>query len=148
MKHMWREKKVHQFHPPCVRHHSGPLQESTGRRSSKSLDPEPSRPTFISAHMWARGALEVIREPPPQDSIRMKKIHIRWCFHYRAWCLSFLISSLHLILIFMRWVESKVYSWGNCNTDNVSRVTGAVHGGLGIQTRTPVIPSHETKNSD
>ena len=96
---MWREKKVHQFHPPCVRHHSGPLQESTGRRSSKSLDPEPSRPTFISAHMWARGALEVIREPPPQDSIRMKEIHIHWCFHYRAWCLSFLISSLHLILI-------------------------------------------------
>lgn len=97
---MWREKKVHQFHPPCVRHHSGPLQESTGRRSSKSLDPEPSRPTFISAHMWARGALEVIREPPPQDSIRMKGIHVRWCFHLQSLVpkLSHFISPSHFDL--------------------------------------------------
>ena len=147
--HVEGEESGHQFHPPCVRHHSGPSQESAGRRCSKGLDPEPSRPTFMSARtwargrvMWPRGALEVFREPPPQDSIRMKEIRIRWCFHYRAWCLSFLIASLRLILIFMMWVESKFYSWRNCNIDSVSRVTGAGSGGLGIQTWAPMISSH------
>lgn len=115
-----------------------PLRSFTGKhRKEKQQEPDPEtqlahihiRPHVSTWCPWGNWRTS------PTGLVRMKEIHIRWCFHYRAWCLSFLISSLHLMLIFMRWVESKFYSWRNCNTDNVSRVTGAVSGGLGIQTR-------------
>ena len=85
MKRMWKEKKVginfthHVSGTTQVLHRKAQEGDAARAWIQNPAGPHSCPPAHghVDELCDLSGALEVFREPPPQDSIRMKEIHIR-----------------------------------------------------------------------